>query len=193
MQEAERTDKPAYAPRGSSGLDGRPKYGSRKEFFQRVWDRLHGTCSTMSTNDVTTMETDAISDFGSVASTAVSRSSATTTQDTTNAMSCLKKKLFHPIRQVVSVSSYSDDGSDECLRADDSDGEDDIIVSLGDEALEDDTSITKILRDDKNRIISVTGYNLSMCPFNKRPYAPSSSFASSSTSGTKKRVKVEAM
>lgn len=42
LHEAEEETKPAYAPKKSDTVDGRPKYGSRKEFFQRVWDRLHG-------------------------------------------------------------------------------------------------------------------------------------------------------
>ncbi|KAL3804578.1 hypothetical protein ACHAW5_004581 [Stephanodiscus triporus] len=42
LHEAEEENKPAYAPKKSDTFDGRPKYGSRKEFFQRVWDRLHG-------------------------------------------------------------------------------------------------------------------------------------------------------
>jgi hypothetical protein len=42
LHEAEEEAKPAYASKSSDAVDGRPKYGSRKEFFQRVWDRLHG-------------------------------------------------------------------------------------------------------------------------------------------------------
>lgn len=47
MQEAHDDTKPAYAPKKSVADDGRPKYGSRKIFFQRIWDRLHGSCHAM--------------------------------------------------------------------------------------------------------------------------------------------------
>lgn len=45
MHAAEEEDKPSYALKKSD--DGRPKYGSRKEFFQRLWDRLHGHATTV--------------------------------------------------------------------------------------------------------------------------------------------------
>ncbi|KAL7465954.1 hypothetical protein ACHAXS_006264 [Conticribra weissflogii] len=154
MREADNSDKPAYAPRGASESDGRPKYGSRKEFFQRVWDRLHGS------SDVTTMETDAISDFGSVV-TALSSNH----QD--SAMASLKKKLFHnPIQQVVSVSSnsFDDEGSDVSLHADESlecEGAGDAVSSSGVfHSHEDETSASKVLLDNKNRRITVTGHDL---------------------------------
>ena len=40
FQEANEDTKPTYA--SSTVDDGRPKFGSRKMFFQRIWDRLHG-------------------------------------------------------------------------------------------------------------------------------------------------------
>mmetsp|Transcript_7958 Transcript_7958/g.16649 ORF Transcript_7958/g.16649 Transcript_7958/m.16649 type:complete len:633 (+) Transcript_7958:87-1985(+) len=168
LREADNSDKPAYAPRGASESDGRPKYGSRKEFFQRVWDRLHGS------SDATTMETDAISDFGSVV-TALSSNH----QD--SAISSLKKKLFHnPIQQVVSVSSYSfdDEGSDVSLHADesleceDTDAEDAVSSSGTLHSVEDAISASKVLLDDKNRRITVSGHGL-ISRDHKRAYVSS--------------------
>jgi hypothetical protein len=52
LQEAEEEARPAYAPKKSDTIDGRPKYGSRKEFFQRVWDRLHGSDGQASTTSI---------------------------------------------------------------------------------------------------------------------------------------------
>jgi hypothetical protein len=49
-QEAEEEARPAYAQKKSDTIDGRPKYGSRKEFFQRVWDRLHVSDGQASTS-----------------------------------------------------------------------------------------------------------------------------------------------
>ena len=43
-QEVEGNTKPVYATKSNLSAnedDDRPKFGSRKEFFQRVWDRLH--------------------------------------------------------------------------------------------------------------------------------------------------------
>jgi hypothetical protein len=60
VQAAEEEDKPSYASKKSD--DGRPKYGSRKEFFQRLWDRLHGhaTSTTVSSNGITEFDSRAI-------------------------------------------------------------------------------------------------------------------------------------
>jgi hypothetical protein len=71
LQEAEEETRPAYAPKKSDTIDGRPKYGSRKEFFRRVWDRLHGSDSQASK---TSTQADGIPKFdGSTAIAILSR------------------------------------------------------------------------------------------------------------------------
>lgn len=59
MHAAEGEDKPSYGSKKSD--DGRPKYGSRKEFFQRLWDRLHGhATATVSSSGITEFDSRAI-------------------------------------------------------------------------------------------------------------------------------------
>lgn len=58
VQAAKEEDKPSYASKKSD--DGRPKYGSRKEFFQRVWDRLHGHATTVTLSGISEFDSRAI-------------------------------------------------------------------------------------------------------------------------------------
>ena len=193
----------ANAPLGVPSDDTRPKYGSRKEFFQRVWDRLHGHPqghSKLHEEDRTTfaeISTEGvISDEHGDGSVVVTIASSGKDDSTTTVMmvpSSLKKKMFLPIvRQVVSVSSASDAGSDESLRADeDYSLEEDIVVSslndVGFSVKEQGyVSPTEFLVDDKNRRVFIRGENLSMFCIKKRKY--DSSISDTSRKRTKEEM-----
>lgn len=53
-QVVEGNNKPVYATKSNpcSQDDDRPKFGSRKEFFQRVWDRLHEPAAASSPAEI---------------------------------------------------------------------------------------------------------------------------------------------
>ena len=126
-QEANEHSKPEYALKSSN--DGRPKYGSRKEFFQRIWGRLHGCDYVIASTqcyDEPVMMTASHQDFSHPKN----------------------KMMFRPtpIRRVVPMSS-----NHASLRLDTNDEFD--IVSSDDESL----CMSHDLFDDQNRRVTITG------------------------------------
>ena len=127
LQEAEEEAKPAYASKSSNDGDSRPKYGSRKEFFQRVWDRLHGSegKATAST------QTEVVPEFDG------------STLITTSSNDVCNSELVHPIpiRYAIPFSS-SDVSAPSCF-----DIHHDHIESIGTQHLIDDKYQRVTVRD----------------------------------------------
>ena len=106
MHTALEEDKPSYASKKSD--DGRPKYGSRKEFFQRVWDRLHGS-DGHATN--TSTQAGHIVEFGSMVMVAASPGFCVPINEVVLPSGSTHSPIFRPkpIRYARSFSIEDDD------------------------------------------------------------------------------------
>ena len=143
LNEAEEEAKPAYAPKSSDAVDGRPKYGSRKEFFQRVWDRLHGSdCQAAATS----IQTEVIPEFDG--SNLIGNSS--------HDLCYSANELVHPIPRRPIPFSSSDVSSPSCCD----------IHYDNIEGIE-----TQNLIDDKYRRVTVRGNSLTSNEIKKRHFS----------------------